>query len=135
VAFVLFVCSSNLQKGKFLLQIYASRIWVLKESMKRKLLLTERMILGRRFGPTTDSDGTLRIKTNDELNNPIRNKNISNHNMTQRLSWFGHVHRRTNDRMVKKTIRVEKDIYKIGRKTRYEMGKGYQKRFKNYENK
>ena len=60
------------------------------------------MILGRIFGPTTDADGTWRIKTNDELNNLIRNKNISNYSMTQRLSWSGHVHRRTNDRMVKK---------------------------------
>ena len=90
------------------------------------------MILGRLFGPTTDADGTWRIKTNDELNNLIRNKNISNYNMTQRLSWSGHVHRRTNDGMVKKTIQVETDIYKFGGKSRHEMGK-YHKRL-NYEN-
>jgi hypothetical protein len=70
--------------------------------MKQKLLMTERKILRRIFGPSTDRDGTWRIETNDELNNLIRNKNISNYNMTQRLSLFGHVHQRTNDRMVKK---------------------------------
>jgi len=41
-------------------------------------------------------------KTNDELNKLIRNKNISSYIMAQRLSWFGHVHRITNNRMVKK---------------------------------
>ena len=41
-------------------------------------------------------------KTNDELNKLIRNKNISSYIMAQRLSSFGHVHRITNNRMVKK---------------------------------
>jgi len=68
-----------------------SETWVLKESMKYKLLLTERMILRRIFWPTKDRDGTWRIKT-DELNNLIRNKNMINYVKTQNLSWFGHVH-------------------------------------------
>jgi len=57
---------------------YARKTWVLKESMKRKLLITERKILRRIFGPTKDRDVTWRIKTNDELNKLIRNKNIIN---------------------------------------------------------
>ena len=36
---------------------YASEMWVLQESMKRILLITERKILGI-FGPTRDGDGT-----------------------------------------------------------------------------
>ena len=39
---------------------------------------------------------------NDELNNLIRNKNTINDIHVQRLSWGGHVHRMTNDWMVKK---------------------------------
>ena len=39
---------------------------------------------------------------NDDLNNLIRNKNILNYIKAQRLSWFGHVHRMTNDTKVKK---------------------------------
>jgi hypothetical protein len=50
----------------------ASETWVLKESMKRKLLITERKILRRIFGYTKDIDATWRIKTNNELNNLIR---------------------------------------------------------------
>jgi hypothetical protein len=38
--------------------------------MKRKLLISERNILRRVFGPTKDRDGTWRIKRNDELNKP-----------------------------------------------------------------
>jgi hypothetical protein len=70
--------------------------------MKRKLLITERTILGRIFGHTKNIDGAWRINTNDDLNNLIRNKNIINYIKAQRLSWFGHVHRMTNDKMVNK---------------------------------
>ena len=80
----------------------ASETQVLKESIKRKLLITERTILRRIFGHTKDIDGIWRIKTNDELNNLIRNKNIINYIKAQRLSWFDHVHRMTNDRTVNK---------------------------------
>ncbi len=88
-----------------------------------RLSVFERNILRKIFGTTKEDNGNWRIKTNDELNNLIRNKNISNYNMTQTLSCSGHVHRRTNDGMVKKTIQVETDIYKFGGKTRHEMGK------------
>jgi len=47
----------------------------IKESGKRILLITERNILTRIFGPREDRDGTWRIKTNDELNKLIRNNN------------------------------------------------------------
>ena len=40
---------------------------------------------------TKNVDDTWRIKTNDELNNLIRN-NIINYIKAQRLSWFGHAH-------------------------------------------
>jgi hypothetical protein len=39
---------------------------------------------------------------NDELYNLIRKNNIINYSKTKRLSCFGHVHRMTEDRMVKK---------------------------------
>jgi hypothetical protein len=61
-------------------------------------------MLRRVFGPTKDRDGTWKIKTSDELNNLIINKNIINGINAQRLSWFGHVDRMANDRTVKKMI-------------------------------
>ena len=48
---------------------------------------------------TKERDGTWRIKTNDEL---IRHKNIINHIKAQILSWFGHLHRMSEERMVKR---------------------------------
>jgi hypothetical protein len=53
------------------------------------------------FGPTKERDGTWRIKTN-KLDELIRHKNVINHIKAQRLSWFGHLHRMPEDRMVKK---------------------------------
>ena len=65
-------------------------------------MLTERNILRRIFGTTKNRNDTCRIKTNDELNKPVRNKNRINYIKTQRISWFSHIHRITDDRMVKK---------------------------------
>ncbi|PSN49965.1 hypothetical protein C0J52_08777, partial [Blattella germanica] len=47
-------------------------------------------------------DGTWIIRTNDELNKIIKNKNIVNYIRAQRLAWFGHVCRMSEDRIVKK---------------------------------
>ena len=54
-------------------------IIVLKEAIKNKLMVFERKVLRRIFGPTKEGDGTWRIKTNDELDVLIRYKNILNH--------------------------------------------------------
>jgi hypothetical protein len=62
----------------------------------------ERKVLRRIFGPTKERDGTRRIKTNDELHELIRHNNIINHKKAQRLSWFGHLHRMPEERMVKR---------------------------------
>jgi hypothetical protein len=56
-------------------------------------MVFERKVLRRIFGSTKERDGTWRIKTNDELDELIRHKNIINHLIAQRLSWFGHLHR------------------------------------------
>jgi hypothetical protein len=58
--------------------------------------------LRRIFGPTKEKDGTWRIKTNEELDYLIKHNNIINQIRAQRLSWFGHVQRMSDDRMVKK---------------------------------
>jgi hypothetical protein len=65
-------------------------------------MVFERKILRRIYGPTKVRDGTWRIKSNEELNRLIGNKNIINYIKAQRLAWIGHVHRMPDDRMVKK---------------------------------
>jgi hypothetical protein len=81
---------------------YSCKTWVLKENIKLKLMVFKRKILRRIYGPTKVRDGTWRIKSNEELNRLIGNKNIINYIKPQRLAWFGHVHRMPDDRMVKK---------------------------------
>ena len=49
---------------------------VLTEIIKQKLLLFERKILRRIFGPTQKASGGWRLKTNEELEKAINNENI-----------------------------------------------------------
>jgi hypothetical protein len=42
------------------------------------------------------------VKTIEELDKPIKHKNIINYIKAQRLSWFGHVQRMPDARTVKK---------------------------------
>jgi hypothetical protein len=52
-----------------------------------------------------ERDCTWRIKTNDELDELIRHKNIINYIKAQILSWFGHLHRISEERMVKRVCK------------------------------
>jgi len=83
-------------------------------------MIFERKVLRRIFGPTKERDGTWRIKTNDKLDELIRHKNIINHIKAQRLSWFGHLQRMPEERMVK---RVETDVNTTTRETKEQMGR------------
>jgi hypothetical protein len=75
---------------------------VLKENIKSKLRVFERKVLRRIYGLTKEGSGTWRIKSNDELNRLIGNKNIINYIKAQRLAAFGHVHCIPHNNMVKK---------------------------------
>jgi len=46
---------------------YACETWVLLETIESKLMVFERKVLRKIFGPTKERDSTWRIKTNDEL--------------------------------------------------------------------
>jgi hypothetical protein len=83
---------------------YACETWVIKENIKSKLRVFERKVLRRIYGPTKESDGTWRIKSNDEVNRLIGNKNVINYIKAQRLAWFGHVNRTPDNSMVKKCM-------------------------------
>jgi hypothetical protein len=80
---------------------YASETWVLKETIIQKLLVFEKKILRRIFGPTKVTQ-IWRVKTNGKLDKLIKHKNIINYIKAQRLSWFGHVKRMPVTTKVKK---------------------------------
>jgi hypothetical protein len=65
-------------------------------------MIFERKVLRRIFGPTKERDDTWRIKTNEELDELLRHTNIINQIKSQRLSWFGHLHRMPEEGMVKR---------------------------------
>jgi len=63
---------------------YTSETWVLKETAFQKLLVFERKMFRRIFGPTKENP-IWRIKTNEELDKLIKHKNIVNYIKPQRL--------------------------------------------------
>ena len=81
--------------------VYGSECWVLTENIKQKLLVFERKILRRIFGPTQKANGDWRLKTNEELEEAINNENIVRYIKYERLGWLGNVERMTNERAAK----------------------------------
>jgi hypothetical protein len=56
----------------------------------QKLMIFERKILRKIFGPTKELNGLRKIKTNEGLDELIQRKNIR-YIKSQRLKWLGHV--------------------------------------------
>ena len=67
--------------------------WVLKESIIQRLSVFGRKILRNIFGPAKEDNGNWRIKTNIELDELIKHKNIINYVKAKRFCWFGHINR------------------------------------------
>ena len=81
--------------------VYGSECWVLTENIKQKLLVFERRLLRRIFGPTQKTNEEWRQKTDEVLENLINHKNIVRHIKNKRQSWVGHVERMPDERVVK----------------------------------
>jgi hypothetical protein len=81
---------------------YASETWVLKKQIKEKLLIFERKIIQRSYGPTVDPNGLRRGRTNEEINILLKQRNIVRYVKAQRLSWLGHLKRMHEERTTKK---------------------------------
>jgi hypothetical protein len=81
---------------------YSCETWAFKESIIQRLSVFERKILRKIFGPTKEVNGTWRVKTNSELDELIKHRNVINYVKAQRLSWFGHINRMPEISIVKK---------------------------------
>jgi len=62
----------------------------------------ERKILRKSFRPTKEDNCNWRIKTNIELDELTKHRNIINYVKAQNLSWFGHINRMPETSIVKK---------------------------------
>jgi hypothetical protein len=62
---------------------------VLKENMIKKLMIFERKIMRKIYGPTRKDDGYWRIKNNQEINDILKGRNIIGFIKKQRLIWLG----------------------------------------------
>jgi hypothetical protein len=89
---------------------YASETWALKKNMINKLMIFERKIRRKIFGPTRTDDGCWRIKTNQEINDLSKGQNIIWFIKKQRLNWLGHVERMTEGNNVQKIKRWKPNV-------------------------
>jgi hypothetical protein len=53
---------------------YGCETWAMTVTEQNRLLVLERRVLRKIYGPTLDNDGTWRIKTNEELEILIKKK-------------------------------------------------------------
>ena len=73
--------------------------------MINKMMIFERKIMRKIYGPTRTEDGHWRIKTNQEINNRIKRQNIIGFIKNQRLNWLGHVECMAEDYIVQRIKR------------------------------
>eukprot|EP00102_Acyrthosiphon_pisum_P024089 XP_016661299.1 PREDICTED: uncharacterized protein LOC107884180 [Acyrthosiphon pisum] len=76
---------------------YVAETWPLRKSDERKLLVLERKILRKIFGPVKDMlSGEWRIRKNDELETLFHKPSILETIRNKRLAWAGHTWRSQN---------------------------------------
>lgn len=83
---------------------YGSETWTLTKDLERQLLVFERRVLRRIFGPIRDGD-LWRVRHNDELRRLFKEPDIVQFIKLGRLRWAGHVQRMSDD-AIPKRIRV-----------------------------
>jgi hypothetical protein len=83
----------NFQQGHSTRPIvtYASETWVFKKQIEKKLLVFERKIIQRIYGPTVDPNGLRRRRTNEEINILLKQRNIVSYIKAQIHAWLGHL--------------------------------------------
>lgn len=79
--------------------LYACETWASTKSDESKLMILERKILRRIFGPKRNEEGNYEIRSNRELNgifNKLNKPNIVATFKSQRIRWARHVWRAQN---------------------------------------
>jgi hypothetical protein len=78
------------------------------------MLIFERKIIRRIYGPTVDPNGLRRRRTNEEINTLLKQRNIVRYIKAQRLAWLGHLER-IHEEIKKENNSLEAVIIQIQR--------------------
>jgi len=85
---------------------YGVEAWTLTKKEEQTLLIFERKIFRRIYGPEYEN-GEWKSWTNRELEEMSKGENIVKGIKGQRISWLGHLQRMEEDRMPKKIFTQE----------------------------
>ena len=85
---------------------YGVEAWMLTKKEEQALLIFERKIFRRIYGPKYEN-GEWKSRTNQELEEMREGENIVKWIKGQRISWLGHLQRMEEDRMHKKIFTQE----------------------------
>ena len=86
--------------------LYGAEAWTLTKKEEQALLIFERKILRRIYGPKFENGGW-KTRTNRELEEMSKGENIVKWIKGQRISWLGHLERIEEDRMLKNIFTQE----------------------------
>jgi hypothetical protein len=85
---------------------YGAEAWTLTKKEEKALLIFERKIFRRIYGPKYEN-GEWKSRTNRELEKMSKGESIVKWIKGQRISWLGHLDRMEEDRMPKKIFTQE----------------------------
>ena len=85
---------------------YGAETWTLTKKEEQTLLIFERKIYRRIYGPKYEN-GEWKSRTSRELEETSKRENIVNWIKGQRIRWLGHLERMEEDRMPKKIFTQE----------------------------
>ena len=97
-----FICSRKIRP----VVSYGAEAWTLTKKEEQALLIFERKIFRRIYGPEYENR-EWKSRTNQELEEMSKGENIVKWIKGRRISWLGHLERMEEDRMVKKIFTQE----------------------------
>ena len=86
--------------------LYGAETWTMTKKEEQALLIFERKIFRRIYGPKYEN-GERKSRKNRELEEMSKGENIVKWIKGQRISWLGHLERMEEDRMPKKIFNQE----------------------------
>ena len=106
---------------------YGKEAWTLTKKEEKSLLIFERKIIRRIYGPKYEN-GERKSRANRELEEMSKGENIVKWMKGKRISWLGHLERMSEDRMPKKDLHSRTGRDEKKGKTQEKVERGSRKR-------